>query len=133
MAESSDKGKETAAGEKEGDGKKIVINNVIIKDGKLNLAMALLGGKAISAPLPDLHLKDIGKKKGGASPVEAFNEIFSALYAKITSPSVTGTLNKGLKAIGSSLQSVGKGAQKVGKSAKKGLEDVAGKVKGLFN
>lgn len=113
-------------------GKKLLIRNFIVEDGKVNLAMGIIGGKSISAPLPDMHLKDIGKEKGGTSPAEAFSEIFAALYASITSPSVTGTLNDGLKAIGSNLESVGSGAKKVGQGAVKELEDVGGKLKGLF-
>ncbi len=112
------------AGEKE-KGKKIIIKDFIVKDGKVNLSMSALGGRSISASLPDIHLKDIGKKKGGASPAEAFKEIFAALHKKITSPAVTDTLNKGLKALGSSVESVG-GA------AKEGAKAVTDKVKGLF-
>ena len=51
-----------------------MINNVIVKDGKVNLTMAVLGGKQITAPLPDIHLKDIGKEKGGATPAQAFEQ-----------------------------------------------------------
>jgi len=121
---------------KEDEGKKLLIRNFIVKDGKVNLAMTMLGGKGISAPLPDIHLKDIGKKKGGASPAEVFKEVFAALYAKITSSAVTDTLNKGLKALGTSMKTVGDGAKKqletVGDGAKKGAEAVSDKVKGLF-
>ena len=59
--------KDQAKAEKKGQGKKIVINDVIVKDGKVNLTMAALGGKEITAPLPDIHLKDIGKEKQGAT------------------------------------------------------------------
>ncbi len=121
---------------KEGEGKRILIRNFIVKDGKVNLAMTILGGKSIAAPLPDIHLKDIGKKKGGASPAEAFKEVFAALYAKVTSPAVTDTLNKGLKALGTTMEAVSAGAKKqletVGKGAKKGVGAVSDKVKGLF-
>lgn len=116
----------------EGGGRKILIKNFIIRDGKVNLAMGILGGKTIGAPLPDIHLKDIGKEKGGTSAAEAFKEIFSALYASITSPSVTGALNDGLKEIGARLESVGSDAKKAGESAVKELGDVGEKLKGLF-
>jgi uncharacterized protein involved in outer membrane biogenesis len=111
--------------EKEGEGRKIIIRNFIVKDGKVNLAMAMLGGKSLSASLPDIHLKDIGKKKKGASPAEAFKEIFAELHEKITSPSVNDTLNKGLKELGI-------GVKEVGEGAKKGMKKVTDKVKGLF-
>ncbi|MBW2094640.1 MAG: hypothetical protein JRI80_07105 [Deltaproteobacteria bacterium] len=122
--------------EKKGTGKKLLIRNFVVKGGKVNLTMSLLGGKTISAPLPDIHLKDIGKKKGGASPAEAFKEIFQSLYAKISSPAVTDTLNKGLKSLGTSLNALGSGTTKQLKSAqesaKKSAEGLKGKLKGLL-
>ena len=46
-----------------GGGKKIIIKDFIVKDGKVNLAMSMLGDRSISAPLPDIHLKNIGEKR----------------------------------------------------------------------
>ena len=108
----------------EGAGKKFIIRNFIVKDGKVNLAMAVygLGDKEISVPLPDIHLKDIGKKKNGSSSAEVFKEVFAALYGKITSPAVTDVFNQQLKTLGASLDTLGK-------TTKKQLEDVADKAK----
>lgn len=125
-------GGQKTTGEKtksEGEQKKVIIRDFIIKEGKVNLAMGMLGGKEISAPLPDIHLKNIGEKKGGASPAEAFKEVFAALHSKITSPAVTDTLNKGLKEIGSSLDKLGSGAQE---GVQEGVKSVSDKVKGMF-
>lgn len=136
----------------EGAGKKFIIRNFIVKDGKVNLAMAVygLGDKEISVPLPDIHLKDIGKKKNGASSAEVFKEVFAALYGKITSPAVTDVFNQQLKTLGASLDTLGKTTQKKledvadkAKDSAKGLEgstdkigeelkDVGKKVKGVF-
>ena len=122
--------------EKEGESKKILIRDFSVKDGKVNLATSILGGKSISVPLPDIHLKNVGKKEGGVSPAEAFKEVFAALYGEITSPAVTDALNRGLKAIGSEIETVGtdakKGLEEAGDGAKKGIEGAADKVKGLF-
>jgi hypothetical protein len=133
-------GAEKSSGKQSGEqgpGKKILIRNFIVRDGKVNLALTMLGGKGISAPLPDIHLKDVGKEKAGASPAEAFKEIFAALYAQITSSAVTDALNNQLKALGSSMKSVVEGATKqlgpVSEGAKKGVESVGDKVKGLFD
>jgi hypothetical protein len=107
------------------DGKKIIIRNFIVRDGKVKLAITALGGKGVTSPLPDIHLKDIGKEKDGASPAEIFKDVFESLYSKITSPSVTDTLNKGIEVLGS-------GADAVGKSAEKGVEAVSDTFKGLL-
>ncbi|MBU1196765.1 MAG: hypothetical protein KKE62_14855 [Proteobacteria bacterium] len=121
--------------------RKIVINEVIIKDGKVNLTMAALAGKTVTAPLPDLHLKDIGREKQGATPAEAFEQIFSTLYSKISSDSVTAVLNDQLKQLGnlkelgaSGLKTGTDAAQKAMDSAREGvdLKSATEGIKGLF-
>lgn len=125
---------------KEGPGRKLIINDFIVKNGKVNLAVAMPGGvlgeQEIKADLPDIHLKDIGKKKGGASPAEVAKEIFAALYGKIQSPNVMGALNEQLKNLGGvgvkSVEKAAKGAAGVVEGAGKEAEGVTDKVKGLF-
>lgn len=99
-------------------GRKIVINNVILKDGKVKLVVAILGGKEITAPLPDIHLKDIGKQGQGATPAEAFEKIFASLYSSISADSVTKVFNDGLKQIGD-LKDIGASGLKAGEDAAK--------------
>ena len=125
---------------KEGSGKQLIINDFIVKNGKVNLAVAMPGGvlgdQEIKADLPDIHLKDIGKKKGGASPAEVAKEIFAALYGKIQSPIVMGALNEQLKNLGGvgvkSVEKAVKGAAGVVEGGGKEAEGVTDKVKGLF-
>jgi hypothetical protein len=81
-------------------GKKIIINDVIIKNGKVHLALAALAGKEITAPLPDIHLTDIGKEKNGATAAEAFEKIFVSLYSNISADAVTNIFNDSLKQLG---------------------------------
>jgi len=146
---SADSGKSS---KKESDeqsaGKKLIIRNFVVKNGKVNLATSIygLGDKELSVPLPDIHLKDIGQEKKGASPAEAFQEIFAALYGKITSPAVTDALNQQLQAMGANLDTLGKEAAKqiegvtqkakevTGSSEKvqEGVKDVGKKVKGIL-
>ena len=127
--------KSTDAGKEKGGGKKLIINDFILTQGKVNLAMSVygLGDKEIEVALPDIHLKDIGKKKGGATAAEVSKIIVDALYGQITSPAVTNALNQELKALGASLDSVGKKTLKqVGDTTGKALEDAGKKVKGLL-
>jgi hypothetical protein len=123
--------KETTA--KEGPGKKLIISNFIVRKGKVNLAVAtpggVLGDQKISADLPDIHLKDIGKKKGGASAAEVAKEIFAALYGKIKSPAVMGALTDQLKSLGGDSL---KTATDLIEGAGKETEGVTDKVKELF-
>jgi hypothetical protein len=129
---------------KEGPGKKLVINDFILKDGKVNLAVEMPGGvlgdKEIKTDLPDIHLTDIGKKKGGASAAEVAKEIFAALYGKITSPNVMGALNDQLKELGGTAAKALEDVTQEGAKAATGIVEGAGKeaggvtdkVKGLF-
>lgn len=129
-------GKTAKPGKQEG-GKKLLIKDFIVREGRVNLALSTpLGGKTISASLPDIHLKDLGKEGGGASPEKIFEKVFAALHEKITSPAVTGMLNKELKAMGTSLEAVGGAAKKQLETLKaggqKGAEPIGEKLKGLL-
>ncbi len=131
----SDK-KSADTGKDEGGGKKLIINEFIVTQGKVNLVMSVLGlgDKEITVPLPDIHLKDIGRKKKGASAAEVSKEIFAALSGKITSPAVTKALNEKLKSVGASLDSMGKKTlEQVEEKSGKSLDDAQKKIKGLLN
>jgi hypothetical protein len=130
--------------EKKGPGKQLVIKDLVIKQGRVNLALdmpgVMLGDRQISTDLPEIQLKNIGEQKGGSSPTEVAKEIFAALYAKITAPNVIGALNDQLKNLGGNaakaLESVTqegfKGAAGVVEGAGKEAGSVTDKVKGLF-
>ncbi|MCF6247261.1 MAG: hypothetical protein L3J69_07855 [Desulfobacula sp.] len=135
----AEKKAESKADKSEKSGKKIVINNVIVKKGKVHLTMAALAGKTITAPLPDIHLKDIGKEKEGATPAEAFEQIFSSIYGSISTDSVTLVFTDGLKQLGglkdlgaTGLKTGTDAAQKVMDSSSKTMESATQGLKGLF-
>jgi hypothetical protein len=125
---------------KEGTGKKLIINDFIVTNGKVNLAVAMPGGvmgdQEIKADLPDIHLKDLGKKEGGASPAAVAREIVAALYSKIKSPAVMGALNDQLKKLSGvgidEIEKAAKGATGLVEDAGKEAEGAVDKVKGLF-
>src|SRR5574341_303906 len=121
----------------EGQGKKLLIRNLVVKEGKVNLAISTPAiAKTISAPLPDLQLKNLGAGKGGASPAEVFETVLAALHKQITSQSVADLLNKELKTFGTSLETVGGTAKQqlesLGKGDVKGAGKVGDTIKGLL-
>jgi len=59
--------------------KKLIIENLYIRDARVNVNTALTIGQTVSSPVPDLHLRDIGKREGGASPDEAMKQVWGAL------------------------------------------------------
>ncbi|MEE8445517.1 MAG: hypothetical protein V3S44_09220 [Alphaproteobacteria bacterium] len=104
------KGKGKSAGDG-GGGKKLIIEHLYIRGGTVNVSSAMLKGKKLSSGLPTIHLRNIGKKKGGASPGEVVEKIIGSISRSVTK----------------SVSSLG-----IGKALKEGASGVGSKVKGLF-
>ena len=66
-------------GSKESAGKKLIIDQLTIRGGKAEISAAALQGKRMAVPLADVHLRDIGKKQGGASPALVAEQVVGAL------------------------------------------------------
>ena len=123
----------TGGGSSGGDQKesdvKLVIENLYIRDGKVNVSASALGGKSLGAPLPAIHLKDIGKKSGGASPGEVTNQIIKAVSSGATQ--AVGTLN--LDKVLGGATGIAKDAVEKGKDAlEKGKDSVGGTLNKLL-
>ncbi|MBI3608916.1 MAG: hypothetical protein HY207_13220 [Nitrospirae bacterium] len=65
-------------------GKKLVIETLTIKNATATVSAAVIHGPPISVPLPDLHLRDIGKQSGGITAGEAVNQVLAALTQSVT-------------------------------------------------
>ncbi|MFO1188725.1 MAG: hypothetical protein U1E97_03835 [Alphaproteobacteria bacterium] len=61
------------------DEQKVIIENLYVRNGEVTVSASLLEGRKVSAGLPDIHMKDVGKGKGGATPAE----VAQALIAQI--------------------------------------------------
>jgi hypothetical protein len=83
-------------------------------------------------PLPDIHLKDIGREKEGILPAEAFSKILESLYKDIASSAVIDTLNTRLKFLGWSVDTVSEGTKKIEEEMVKEMEKDTDKIKGIF-
>jgi hypothetical protein len=62
--------------------KKVIIENLVIRDGKVSATHQALQGRTLSVPLPTIQLKDIGKDKGGATPAEVAEKVIGAISAQ---------------------------------------------------
>ena len=89
--------------------KKMIIENLYIRDARVNVNTALTIGKTLSSPVPDLHLRDIGKREGGASPGEVMKQVWGAL-----------------------MRSTGNVASKIGGAISEGARSAVESVKKLF-
>jgi len=59
--------------------KKLVIENLYIRDAKVSLTSAMTLGSTVTASLPDLHLRGIGRKSNGATADEVVQQVWGAL------------------------------------------------------
>jgi hypothetical protein len=87
-------------------GKKLVIEHIYIRGGTISVSASMLQGRKITSPLSDLHLKDIGKEEGGASPGEVVNEVITAVQdaatksvASLNIEGLVGDVGKALKGL----------------------------------
>ena len=124
VTQASGGGKGKAAKDGGGEGPKVIIDNLYIRNVKAALSAGMLGGKTVPVPVPDIHLKDIGKdsKDGkGASLGEASAKVMDEL---------TGSITKAASAI--NLDGIKKQAEELTKGAGDGAKGVTDGIKGLF-
>ncbi len=116
--------------EKKGEGPKLIIDNLIVREGKVGVSHALLKGKQLDVPLPTIHLKDIGKEKKGASPEEVAEQLMSSISR--SAKGAVGTLNMdkvlsdAAQAAKGAVEGATKAAGEAAKGATKALEGAAG-------
>ena len=63
----------------EGERSKLIIENIYIRGGKIGVSAGFLKGKTVNASLPDIHLKDIGKKEKGVDPSQVIQEVMGSM------------------------------------------------------
>ncbi|MEZ0224416.1 MAG: hypothetical protein ACAH83_07685 [Alphaproteobacteria bacterium] len=97
--------------------RKFIIEDLYIKGGEISITHPLLQGRALSENLPTIHLRDVGKSSGGATPGEIAAKVASSIESaatRVSAPDIQ-------KQIGSLKDLTTSGASKV-----------TDKVKGLF-
>ncbi len=132
-------------------GKKVQIDHVVVKGGRVRLSAKILGGAALPIPLPGVELKDIGKEKEDeVGMVEAsaliLKEMLTGAISAVGSGATAAVEGakaavEGAKAaVGSgkeALESTGKAAAETGKAAaekgKAALESGKKLGRGLIN
>ena len=119
----AEKGKPAAPGEKTGP--KLVIDNLYVRDGRIDVSADFLKGEKVGVALPTIHLKDIGKKDGknvGASAAEVAERVIASIGGNARS--AVGTLN-----IGVLQDALKEGTGGVEKTLKEGAEGMQERMK----
>jgi len=94
--------------------KKVIIEHLYIRDARAGVSAEVLQGKAMTLVLPEIHLADIGKKSGGATPAEATRQVVGAISQSASK--AVAPLN-----LGGAMESI-----------KKGVSSATDTVKGWF-
>lgn len=118
------------------EGPKVIIDNLYINGGKVSVKAPALLNQKVEGTLPDIHMKDIGKEGGGASPeqvaAQIVNELSGKAMAVITDLGIGKTLGTLLDNAGDLANKVGvdKAAGAAGEVAKDAVKGAAGAVEG---
>jgi len=108
-------GKEAKGAQAEGGGTKVVIDRLRVEKPKLNVNVPQLKGEPLVLELPDIEMKDIGKKGDGAS----FSEVVELIMKDVNSKTATAVANVDWKGLAEkALKKEGEGAEGIGKSIK---------------
>jgi hypothetical protein len=114
-------------------GKKLIIESLIIRDGKVNVSAVGLQGKKMTADLPMVRMANIGKSGGGATPEEVIKKLIDAL-----NQAAGGAVkNLGIGKVVDEVEGVVKGAKEMLETGdpveiEKKAEEIGDAVKGLF-
>jgi len=126
-----------------GDGTKVVINDLYIRGADVRVSAPFLQGKAMGTEIPEIHLQDIGKDSGGATPGEVAAQVLDSLTSRVqgvvsnlnldelrdaATKAVEGAAGEATKA----LEGVGGAAGGAAGAAGGALEGATEGVKGLF-
>jgi hypothetical protein len=83
-----------------GPGKKFIVENLYLRSGRAHF------GTTVSAAVPDMHLRDIGKKSNGATAGDVVKQVWGALARSVTSVAagVLGAVKDGAKSAGDAVK-----------------------------
>lgn len=83
-----------------GKEKKFQVKEVVVQSGKIHLSVTALGGQALTVPLPELRLQNIGTAGHGVSAAELSRQILKPLLASITKAASEAVKNAGQDILG---------------------------------
>ena len=114
----SQEGSGSGGGGDGGEGPKLIIEHLYLRDGPVTDRAPELSDETLSAPLPDIHLTDIGKDGNGATPGEVARQAMAAVVD--SAKSAVGSVE--LKAL----------LKDAGEMAEEAAEEAADQLKKLF-
>jgi uncharacterized protein involved in outer membrane biogenesis len=108
-------GKKAEGAQAKGGETKVVIDRLRVEKPKLHVSAPQLQSEALTLELPDIEMRDIGKKGDGAS----FSEVVELIMKDVNSKTATAVANVDWKGLAEkALKKEGAGAEGVGKALK---------------
>lgn len=101
--------------------RKLIIDKLDVTGGEVTVAASMLQGRTLTTGLPPIHLTDIGKKEGGATPAQVAELVISAISEQAA--------KAGADELQKSLGNVGGAAQQ---KLEKAAPGVGNQLKGLL-
>lgn len=115
---------ESTPQEQNAPAKKMIVENLIVKNGRVSVSHPLLKGKKVGSALPAIHLKDIGKdKKEGATPAEVVDKVMDALEKQVAAAVSTSGVQNMLKDLSGNAEGAIKGVIEGAGGGTKSIED----------
>ncbi len=102
-------------------GRKLQVDEFIISGAKLNVSVTPMGGQAITVPLPEIRLANLGQGPEGITPDQLAKKVMEAIEAEAiqASSGAIGDLTRNAADLGKELgKGLGKGGETVEKTAK---------------
>ena len=107
--------------ESKGASKKLQVDELSVTGGKIHLSATFLGGKAMTLPLPDIRMKDLGQGPEGITAAELTKRLLSEVTANT------------LKAVQQAVGDLGKGAlDEATKGTPEGVKDATKSIGNLL-
>ena len=106
-----------------GAGKKLQVDEFTITGAKVSASLSLMGGKAITVPIPDIRLANLGTGPEGITAAELAQRMFKEILASATKAGGN-VLGKVGETIGGTAKDVGKTAGDTVDKAAKGIGDL---------
>lgn len=108
--------------------KKLQVDELVVTGGKVTLAVSALGGKGLTAPLPDIHLTNLGTGPEGITAAELTKQVLSQVTEASLKVATTLVAQAG-KEVLNSAGDAGKSAVDAAGKAAKGIGDLFKKKK----
>jgi hypothetical protein len=86
-------------------GKKVIIDEISLKDTKLAYSSSMTAGTFLTIPIPTITIKDIGKGQDGTSFADALTDVFNKILTSFGS-AIAGAGELAGKAVGEGLKGV---------------------------